>query len=235
MIEFEFRAYDDNRTTGVVDALTEQVLTETTLFTAEHTRERFEISVAGAGNGFASAAVVDESVNGFLKHTLFVAHDDVGRAEFFEFFETVIAVDDSAIQIVEVAGCKSAAVELDHRTQFGRKHGKHVKHHPFGLVARLTERFDDFETLDRFETFLSDGIIDDVFELFAFFFKVDFHKEFLDSLCTHTHFEVFSVVLFEKFSVLFVADDLVFVEFADFARIENDEGHEVNDLFEFLR
>ena len=79
------------------------------------------------------------------------------------------------------------------------------------------------------------GIIDDVFELFAFFFKVDFHKEFLDSLCTHTHFEVFSVVLFEKFSVLFVADDLVFVEFADFARIENDEGHEVNDLFEFLR
>lgn len=39
LIEFEFRTYDDNRTTGVVYTFTEKVLTETTLFTAEHTGE----------------------------------------------------------------------------------------------------------------------------------------------------------------------------------------------------
>ena len=110
LIKFEFGADDDNRTTGIVDTFTEQVLTETALFAAEHSREGFEISVAGAGNRFASAAVVDQCVDCFLKHTFFVAHDDVGRAELFELFKTVVAVDDSAIQIVEVAGCKSAAV-----------------------------------------------------------------------------------------------------------------------------
>ena len=85
LIEFEFGAYDYNRTTGIVDALSEQVLTESSLFAAEHTRERFEFSVARAGNGFAAPAVIDKRVNRFLQHSLFVSDDYFGRAEFHQF------------------------------------------------------------------------------------------------------------------------------------------------------
>jgi hypothetical protein len=36
LIDLELRTYNDNRTAGIVDTLTEKVLTETTLLTAEH-------------------------------------------------------------------------------------------------------------------------------------------------------------------------------------------------------
>src|SRR5699024_11322724 len=36
LVHFEGRAYDDNRTAGIVDTLTEQILTETSLLTFEH-------------------------------------------------------------------------------------------------------------------------------------------------------------------------------------------------------
>ena len=100
LVHFQFRADDDNATAGIVDALTQEVLPETALLTAEQSRKRLEFAVARARNGLAAATVVDQRVDGFLQHTLFVATDDVGRAQFHQFFETVIAVDDAAIQVV---------------------------------------------------------------------------------------------------------------------------------------
>ena len=50
----------------------------------------------------ATAAIVDEGINGFLEHALFVAHDDIGSIELHQALETIVAVDDAAIQVVEV-------------------------------------------------------------------------------------------------------------------------------------
>ena len=41
-VHLKFRTYDDNRTSRIVDTLTEKVLTETALLTLERVRERFE-------------------------------------------------------------------------------------------------------------------------------------------------------------------------------------------------
>ena len=161
LIEFKFGTYDDNRTTGIVYSFTEEVLTETTLFTAENSRQRFKISVARAGNGFASAAVVDKRVYGVLKHSLFVSYNDFGRAVLYEFFKTVVSVDNPSVKVVQIGRGKSAAVELNHRTKIGRNYGNYVEYHPFGAASALAERFDDIQPLDSLLALLTVGIVFD--------------------------------------------------------------------------
>ena len=50
LVNLHFRAYDDNRTAGIIDTLTEQVLTETSLLTLEQVGERLERAVTRAGD-----------------------------------------------------------------------------------------------------------------------------------------------------------------------------------------
>src|SRR5690606_33208121 len=45
-MQFQFRTNDDNGTTGVVDTLTEKVLTEASLLTLEHVAQRFQRAVS---------------------------------------------------------------------------------------------------------------------------------------------------------------------------------------------
>ena len=72
------RAYHDHGTTGVVNALTQQVLTETTLLTFNHVSKRFQRTLVGAGDGTAATTVIQQRINRFLQHALLVAHDDIG-------------------------------------------------------------------------------------------------------------------------------------------------------------
>src|SRR3546814_2419676 len=71
----------DDRTARVVDALAEQVLAEAALLALEHVGQRLQRTLVGAGDDAAAAAVVEQCVDGFLQHALFVAHDDVRRAQ----------------------------------------------------------------------------------------------------------------------------------------------------------
>ena len=105
--------------------------------------------IVAAGDCSAAPAVVHERVNGFLEHALFVAHDDFGRHQVDEPLEPVVAVDDPAIQVVQVAGGEASAVQLHHRAQFGRQHGQLGEYHPVRLVLALAERFYDAQALDR--------------------------------------------------------------------------------------
>ena len=168
--------YDDHRTTRIIDTLAEEVLTETPLFSAKQSRKRFQFAVGRSAQRFSSSAVVDQRVDRFLQHPLFVLDDHLGRAEFDHTFQTVVAVDDAAIQIVQVGGSESSAVELNHGTQIGRDHGKYREYHPLGTVAALTERFDDFDTFHRFYALGSRCVfLDNIFGFFAFFFEIDRH------------------------------------------------------------
>ena len=63
LMKLQLRADDDNGTTRVVDALTQKVLTETTLLTLEHVRDRLQRTVTGACNGAATTSVIEERVN----------------------------------------------------------------------------------------------------------------------------------------------------------------------------
>ena len=135
LVQLEVRANGNNRTARVVDALTKQVLTEAALLALDHVRERLERAAVGTCNGATTTTVVEQRVHSFLKHALFVADDDFGRAQFHQPFQTVVAVDDAAVQVVEVRGGKTATVKRNQRTQFRRNDRNNFHDHPFGLVV----------------------------------------------------------------------------------------------------
>ncbi len=163
LVEAQGGADDDDRTTGVVDAFTQEVLAEAALFTLEHVGEGLEGALVGSGDGFAAAAVVEEGIDGFLEHALFVADDDLRSVEFLEAAQAVVAVDDAAVEVVEVAGGEAAAVEGDEGAEVGRDDGDDFEDHPFGAVGGVAaigagvgggaEGLDDLEALGDFFAF----------------------------------------------------------------------------------
>ena len=76
LINLQLRSYDDNGTSGIVYTFTQQVLTETSLFTFQHIGKRFQRTVTRSCYRTAAAAVVDQGVYSLLEHTLLVADDD---------------------------------------------------------------------------------------------------------------------------------------------------------------
>src|SRR5712675_3456778 len=120
LIELEFRADHDNGAAGVVHALAEQVLAEAALLALERIGQRLERTIVGSAENAAAAAVVKQRVDSFLQHALFVAHDYVGRAQFHELLQAIVAVDDAALQVVKIGSGETAAVQRHERAQLRR-------------------------------------------------------------------------------------------------------------------
>ncbi len=153
LVQLEFRTHDDDRTARVVHALAEQVLAEPALLALEHVAERLERTLAAAANGLGAATVVEQRVDRLLQHALLVPENDLRRAMHDELLQAVVAVDDAAIEIVQVRRRETAAVERNEGAQVRRNHRDDVQDHPFRLVAhvavvaRVAERVDDLEAL----------------------------------------------------------------------------------------
>ena len=141
------RTDDDDRAARVVDALAEQVLAEPALLALEHVGEALERALVGTGDGLAAAAVVEQRVDRLLQHAALVADDDLRSVELEQALQAVVAVDDAAVEVVEIAGGEAAAVERNERTQIRREHRDDREHHPLGAVAALAERLDDLQAL----------------------------------------------------------------------------------------
>jgi hypothetical protein len=107
LVQLQFGTDHDDGTAGVIDALAEKVLAEAALLAFERIGERLERAVVGAAQHAAAAAVVEQRVDGFLQHALFVADDHVRRVQLHQLLEAVVAVDDAAIEIVEIGGGES--------------------------------------------------------------------------------------------------------------------------------
>ena len=106
LIKLEIRTDDDDRAAGVIDALSEQVLTEEPLLTLQRISERFQLAAlrlrhCGGGRTVADR-VVDERIHCLLQNTLFVAENDFRRVDLDQFLQAVVAVDDAAIEIVHI-------------------------------------------------------------------------------------------------------------------------------------
>ena len=147
LVQLEFGTDDDDRAAGIVDALAEQVLAEAALLALEHVGERLQRALVGAGDDAAAAAVVEQRVDRLLKHALLVADDDVGRAQLHQPLQAVVAVDDAAVEVVEVRGREAAAVERHERAQVRRDDRNFGQDHPFRLVAGMHEGLDDLQAL----------------------------------------------------------------------------------------
>src|SRR3954462_10899130 len=101
-MQLELGTNDDDRTPRVIHALAEQVLTEPALLALEHVGQRLERTLAAAANGLGAAPVVEQRVDRLLEHALLVAQDDLRRAVRDELLQAVVAVDDAAVQVVQV-------------------------------------------------------------------------------------------------------------------------------------
>ena len=97
-----------------------QVLAEASLLAFQRIGQRLQRTIVGAAQHAAAAAVIEQRIDGFLQHALFVAHDDFGRMQVHQLLQAVVAVDDAAIEIVQIGRGEAAAIEWNQRTQLGR-------------------------------------------------------------------------------------------------------------------
>ncbi len=147
LVQLQRRADHDDRTARVVDALAQQVLTETTALALDHVSERLQRTLVRARHRLAATTVVEQRVDGFLQHPLFVADDDFRRLQLEQTLQPVVTVDHAAIQVVQVRRRETAAIERHERTQFRRQHRQHFEDHPLGLDARTLECLEDLQAL----------------------------------------------------------------------------------------
>ena len=233
LIELQVRANDDNASAGVVHTLAEQVLTEAALLALEHIRQGLERAGVGAGDGAAAAAVIDQGVNRFLQHTLLIADDDVRRVELHEALEAVVAVDDAAIQVVEVGRGETAAVELDHGADLRRDDRQDINDHPLRAVAAAVEGLDDLQTLDDLCLLLTAGFLKLGAQLLGKLGAVDLLQELFDGLGAHAGLEIV-LILLAHIAVLFFGQDLAALQRCH-AGIGNDIRAEIQHLFQNAR
>jgi hypothetical protein len=144
---------------GVVDALAEQVLAEASLLAFERVRQRLQRTVIRATQHAATTSVVEQCIDGFLQHALFVAHDDFRSVQVHQLLQPVVAVDDAAIQIVQVGGREAAAIQWNQGTQLRRNDRNDIQNHPVRLVATLAEGFDNLQTLGILEPLLQRALM----------------------------------------------------------------------------
>ena len=206
LMQLELRSDHDDRPARVVHALAEQVLPEAALLTLEQVRERLERTVARTGDGPAATTVVEERVDRLLQHALLVVDDDLRRTEVDEPLEPVVAVDDAAVEIVEVAGREPATVELHHRPQLRRDHRHRVEHHAHRGVARLLESRDDLQPLQRPQLPLALTAADHLTKRVRLGVDVEVLDQLLDRLGAHRPLEVLAVAV-DEFAVEVLVDD----------------------------
>ena len=147
LVQLQFGTDDDHRAAGVVHALAQQVLAETALLALDRIGERLQRPVIATAQNAPATTVVEQGVDGLLQHALLVAHDDVRRLQVEQLLQSVIAVDDPPIEIVEVRRGETPAVQRNERAQFRRNDRDDVQDHPLRPVARLAKRIDDLESL----------------------------------------------------------------------------------------
>ena len=111
--------------------------------------QRLQSPVARAGDRLTAPAVVDQGIDGFLKHTLLVLNDDGRRAQIQQLLQTVVTGDDSSVEVIQVTGGEAAAVQLHHRTQIRRYDRQLGKDHPLGTLTGFPEGVDGVQSLDQ--------------------------------------------------------------------------------------
>ena len=129
LIELKIRPDNNDRTTRVIDALAEQVLPETTALAFQHVGQRLQRTVPRSSHRAAMAAIVKQGVHSLLKHALLVPDDDIRCAQLQQVLETVVAVDDPTIEVVQIGSRKATTFKRNQRTQIRRNDRKHFHDH----------------------------------------------------------------------------------------------------------
>ena len=228
-MQLQLGAGHDDRTTREVDALAQKVLAEAALLALQHVGQRLQRATVVARDDAAATAVVEQRIDRFLQHALFVAHDDVGRAQLDQPLEAVVAVDDAAIQVVQVRRGEPAAVQRDQRAQFRRNDRDHGQDHPFRTVARFQEALDDLQALDDLLGLqLAGGGLQVLAQLVGGRRQVDVRQHRADGLGTDIRLEGVGTEVVLRVQELFLGQQLAIGQVGQ-TRLDDDIVLEVED------
>ena len=125
-------------------------MTEATTLTLKHVAEGLERAVGGASDSAAVTSVVKEGIHRLLEHALFVADDDFWSLELQQRAKTIVAIDDSAIEVIEI-GCREASTfERNERAEIRWNDWKHIQDHPLGACFRSGKALNEFKAFCEF-------------------------------------------------------------------------------------
>ena len=234
LMQTQVWTYGDYRTTGVVNTLTEQVLTETTLLTFDHVGQRFQRTLVRTGDRTTATTVIQQGINRFLQHTFFVAYDDIRRSQIQQTFQTVVTVNDATIQIVQVRSRETTTIQRYQRTQIWRQNRQNGQDHPLRLVARLNKRFQQLDTLGQLFTFgFGVSFVQLFTQLLALLLQIHAFQQGLNSFRTHLRIE-FVTKLFQRIQILLFSQDLITFQVGHPA-FDNHIGFEVQNTFDIAQ
>ena len=77
LIELQFRTHYNNTSSGVVHSFSQQVLSETTLFSLQHIGQGFQRTGTGARYRATSSPIINQRIHRFLQHTFFISHNNI--------------------------------------------------------------------------------------------------------------------------------------------------------------
>ena len=183
-MQLEMGTDNDDGTPRIVHPFSQKILAEPTLFAPEKIRKALERPVSRSKHRLAHPAIVDEGIHGFLKHALFVAHDDFRSVKFLKLFKAVVPVDYPAIEIVEVRRGETPSVELHHGTEIRRNHRKHLQHHPAGIAPALAKILRHVEALYELPLLLPRSVGNFFPQSQGKLVHIEFPEEFLNSFGT---------------------------------------------------
>ena len=206
------RPHHDHGTAGIVHALAQQVLTETSALAFDHIGQRLERTLVGACHGLAATTVIQQRVYRLLQHTLLVAHNNFRRLQLKQTFQTVVTVDHTTIQIVQVRSRKTTTVQRYQRTQLWRQHRQYFQNHPLRLDTGLNKGFKNFQTLGVFFDFCFGA---GRFQLSAqrdnFSGHIQGAQQRANTLCSH-HCRKFIAILFQLGEIVILGQQLAAIK-----------------------
>ena len=111
LVQLQLRSDDDHRAARIIDPFPQQVLAEAPLLALEGVGERLQRPIIGSAQHVAATSVIEQRINGLLQHSLFIAHDHIGRIQLHQLLEPVVAINDAAIEVIEIRRGESASIE----------------------------------------------------------------------------------------------------------------------------
>ena len=134
-----------------------------------------------------------------------------GALQFDQAFQSIVAIDHPAIEVIQIRGREAAAVKRHERPQLRRDDRNHIKNHPFRPTVGLEEGLDDFQPLD---VLLALGFRPGCKKIFANLdalrFKVEVLKHLLESFGTDLGPERVRAEIVDRREIFLFGNKLVF-------------------------
>ena len=232
LVQFQVGADHDHAAGRVVDAFAEQVFAKPALLPLDHVRQRLQGPIAAAQHGSLAAVVVEQGIDRLLQHAFLVADDDLRGVEVDEFPQPVVAVDDPAVEVVQIAGGEIARIQQHQRAQIGRDHGDHVQDHPLRPIVAVADRLDDLEAVDQVLLFLF-GVGFDEFlaQLLGELHQIQTDQQLADGFRPHVGLEAPFAPLLACRAEFFLGQQLLPLE-VRVSRVDHNVVLEVDHLFQ---